>query len=44
MMEDFATMAGIELVVIDAETRLRRFRQELNWSEVYYGLRNGFVA
>jgi L-arabinose isomerase len=44
MMEDLATMAGIELVVIDAETQLRQFRQELNWNEVYYGLRNGFVG
>ena len=44
MLEDFSSMADIELVMIDAETRLRQFRQELNWNEVYYGLRNGFVA
>jgi L-arabinose isomerase len=36
MIEDFAAMAGVELVVIDAETRLRQFKQELNWNEVYY--------
>ena len=41
ILEDFATMAGIEFLVIDSETRLRQFRQELNWNEVYYGLRNG---
>lgn len=28
-MEDFAEMAGIELIVIDAETRLREFRRQL---------------
>lgn len=38
MIEDFARMAGVELVVIDAETRLRRFQQELAWNEVAYGL------
>ena len=44
MLEDFATLADLELVVIDAETRVRRFRQELDWNEVAYGLRSGFVA
>ena len=38
MLEDYARMAGIELVVIDAETRLRPFQQELGWNEVAYGL------
>ena len=44
MLEDFATIADIELVVIDGDTRVRRFRQELDWNEVAYGLRHGFVA
>jgi L-arabinose isomerase len=44
MLEDFAGMAGVELVVIDADTRLRAFRQELEWNEVAYGLKRGFVA
>lgn len=44
MLEDFAPMAGIELAVIDPETRLRAFRQELNWNEAYYALRSGMVA
>jgi L-arabinose isomerase len=44
MIEDFATIAGIELVVIDADTRLRRFRQELDWNEVAYGLRHAFTC
>jgi L-arabinose isomerase len=42
MMEDFAAMAGLELVVIDQDTQLRRFKQELNWNEVYYALRKGW--
>jgi L-arabinose isomerase len=44
MLEDFATIAGLECVIIDAETRLRQFRQVLNWNEVYYGLRSGLVS
>jgi L-arabinose isomerase len=44
MIEDFANMAGVELVVIDADTRLRQFRQELKWNEVYYGLHRGFAG
>jgi L-arabinose isomerase len=35
-------MADVDLVVIDADTRLRQFKQELKWNEVYYGLRRGF--
>jgi L-arabinose isomerase len=35
-MEDFAEMAGIEMVVIDAETTLRVVKQELKWNEVYF--------
>lgn len=35
-LEDFAAMAGIEMVVIDGETRLRTFQQALRWNEVYY--------
>jgi L-arabinose isomerase len=42
MVEDFAAMAGLELVVIDHGTHLRRFKQELNWNEVYYALRKGW--
>jgi len=42
MLEDFANMAGIELLVIDADTKLREFRRELNWNEAYFGLRGGF--
>jgi len=32
-LEDFAEIAGIECVSIDAHTQSRRLRQELVWSE-----------
>ncbi len=38
MIEDFAEMAGIELLVIDEETKIRNFKDSLRWSEVYYHL------
>jgi len=44
MLEDFAEIAGIELVLINDETNLRRFKQELRCNEVYYGLRSGWVS
>jgi L-arabinose isomerase len=33
---DFAEMTGVELVVIDATTRMRDVRNELRWNEAYY--------
>ncbi len=41
MLEDFATIAGIELVTIDAGTKLRDFQQTLRNSEIYYHLAQG---
>ncbi len=38
-LEDFATMAGVEMVVIDEDTRLRRLRQDLRLGEVYWSER-----
>lgn len=35
---DFAEMTGIECVVIDQNTNLRQFRNELKWNEIYYKL------
>jgi L-arabinose isomerase len=40
-MEDFADMAGLELVVIDAKTELRSFKQQLRTNEIYYHLAPG---
>jgi L-arabinose isomerase len=44
MLEDFAAIAGIETVVIDADTKLRSFKQELVWNDCAYGLKSGWVA
>jgi L-arabinose isomerase len=41
MLEDFATIAGIELAVINADTRLSEFKQNLRNNEVYYHLAQG---
>jgi L-arabinose isomerase len=41
MLEDFATIAGIELVVINGDTRLSDFKQTLRNNEVYYHLAQG---
>ncbi len=40
-MEDFAEIAGVELVVIDAKTELRFFKQQLRTNEIYYHLAPG---
>ena len=37
-MEDFAEIAGIELVRIDSETKLHELRRELTWSDAAYRL------
>ena len=44
MLEDFATMAGIELAVIDDDTRLDRFKQDLRNNEIYWHLGLGIKA
>ena len=41
MLEDFAAMAGLEIVIIDSKTTLREFRKELRFNEVYYALNRG---
>lgn len=37
-IEDFAEMAGIELLVIDKNTTLRQFKDQIHANEVYYHL------
>ena len=41
-LEDLAEIAGIELAVIDADTRLRAFKEGLRNAEAYYGLAQGW--
>jgi L-arabinose isomerase len=40
-LEEFAEMAGIEFLLIDGNTRIRDFKKELRWNELYYGLAQG---
>jgi L-arabinose isomerase len=35
-MQDFAEMAGIELVWIGKHTNLHNLKNELHWNEAYY--------
>lgn len=35
-LEDFAEMAGVELLMIDGTTSLAEFKKELRWNEAYY--------
>ena len=37
-IEDFARMAKVEHVLIDAHTEMRAFRRELQWSAAYHRL------
>ena len=41
VLEDFAEIAGIELVVIGEGTNAREFKQELRWNQVYHHLEGG---
>ena len=41
MLEDFADMAGIEFLLIDGATDLRRFKQEMRWNQAYWRLAAG---
>lgn len=38
-MQDFAEMAGIELLMIDENTKLTDFKKEIHWNEAYYHMR-----
>jgi L-arabinose isomerase len=40
-LEDFASMADIEMVLIDKDTDLSEFKKELKWNEIYYYLAKG---
>ena len=43
-LEDFAAIAAVELAVIDANTTLRAFRQNLRLSDLYHVLAQGLRA
>jgi len=44
MLEDFATIAGIEFVTIGSDTTLPALKQDLRNNDVYYYLARGFRA
>ncbi len=37
-LTDFAEIAGVECVLIDARTEIRSFKNELRWNDIYYKL------
>jgi L-arabinose isomerase len=39
-MENFAEMAGMEFLLIDKDTKIRHFKQELRWNDVFYRWKN----
>jgi len=41
-LEDFAEIAGLEFLVIDNDTSIERFKNELKWNDMYYLLARGF--
>jgi len=40
-IRDFADIAGVELVVIDKDTKIDEFRNQLRWNDLYYHLAKG---
>jgi L-arabinose isomerase len=41
ILDDLADMLGVELLLIDADTEVGRFRRELRWSQAYHRLAQG---
>jgi L-arabinose isomerase len=39
---EFANLLGVELLVIDADTRRRDFAERIRWNQAYYRLAQGF--
>jgi L-arabinose isomerase len=40
-LQDFADMAQIELLLIDADTKIADFKKEIRWNDLYYSLAHG---
>jgi L-arabinose isomerase len=40
-LQDFADIAGIEILLIDENTNLEDFKKELRWNDLYYHLAKG---
>jgi L-arabinose isomerase len=44
MLEDFATIADLEFLLIGEKTTASEFKKELRWNEAYYALNRGWTA
>lgn len=42
ILADLAEMTGVELLVIDGDTEVARFRREMRWNQAYHRLAQGF--
>lgn len=40
-LADFAEMAGIEFLLVEADTRVPAMRKEIRWNRAYYHLARG---
>jgi L-arabinose isomerase len=40
-LRDFAEMAGIEFLLIDENTHVGEFKDQLRWNDLYYHMKNG---
>jgi L-arabinose isomerase len=40
-LADFADIAGLELLLIDGDTKIKAFRNEIRWNQAYYRLARG---
>jgi L-arabinose isomerase len=40
-IEDFASMADVEFLVIDGQTQISEFKKELRWNDLYYHMAKG---
>lgn len=41
-LEDFATISGVELLIIDNDTNIRDFKKEIRLNELYYSVKGNF--
>ena len=41
VLADFAEMAGVEFLLIGADTTVAGFKKEIRWNEAYYSLARG---
>lgn len=39
ILEDLMEMIGLELIIIDNETKIREFKKELRYNDIYYHLK-----